>query len=150
MITTPKKSKLLPCLGQMLANTYALLVLTHAAHWNVEGRAFFTLHAAFQAQYDELFESSDTIAEHIRQLGGKPVGGICAFAQESQIDESAEPTKGEEFAAQILDGRKQLLKCVLSVQEMATSEGDLETQDLTIRQALAHKKAIWMLSSFLK
>ena len=36
-------------LSQILANTYALAVKTHAAHWNVTGAQFFSLHAAFGA-----------------------------------------------------------------------------------------------------
>ena len=35
-------------LNQVLADSYALLSLTHLAHWNVEGPGFFALHTAFQ------------------------------------------------------------------------------------------------------
>jgi hypothetical protein len=31
-------------LNQVLADSYALLSLTHLAHWNVEGPGFFALH----------------------------------------------------------------------------------------------------------
>jgi starvation-inducible DNA-binding protein len=37
-------------LNQVLADSYALLSLTHLAHWNVEGPGFFALHTAFQTQ----------------------------------------------------------------------------------------------------
>ena len=46
-------------LNQVLADSYALLSLTHLAHWNVEGQGFFALHTAFQTQYEELFTAID-------------------------------------------------------------------------------------------
>lgn len=63
-------------LNQVLADSYALLSLTHLAHWNVEGPGFFALHTAFQTQYEELFMAVDEIAERIRSLGAYAVGGL--------------------------------------------------------------------------
>ena len=37
-------------LNQVLADSYALMALTHLAHWNVEGPGFFELHTDFQTQ----------------------------------------------------------------------------------------------------
>ena len=70
-IKTPKTkrdSQLPAALNQVLADSYALLSLTHLAHWNVEGSAFFALHTAFQTQYEEIFTAIDEIAERIRAL----------------------------------------------------------------------------------
>jgi starvation-inducible DNA-binding protein len=60
-------------LNQVLADSYALLSLTHLAHWNVEGPGFFALHTAFQTQYEELFVAIDEIAERIRALACESV-----------------------------------------------------------------------------
>ena len=63
-------------LNQVLADSYALLSLTHLAHWNVEGPGFFALHTAFQTQYEELFMAIDEIAERIRALDAYAIGGL--------------------------------------------------------------------------
>lgn len=55
-------------LNLVLADSYALMSLTHLAHWNVEGQGFFALHTAFQTQYEELFTAVDEIAERVRAL----------------------------------------------------------------------------------
>lgn len=47
---TNGSSQLSGSLNQVLADSYALLSLTHLAHWNVEGPGFFALHTAFQTQ----------------------------------------------------------------------------------------------------
>ena len=68
-VTRPStNTRLTESLNQVLADSYALLSLTHLAHWNVEGPGFFALHTAFQTQYEELFIAIDEIAERIRAL----------------------------------------------------------------------------------
>ena len=62
-MTTKKKSaktnRMADSLNQVLADSYALMSLTHLAHWNIEGPGFFALHTAFQTQYEELFAAVD-------------------------------------------------------------------------------------------
>jgi starvation-inducible DNA-binding protein len=56
-------------LSRLLADTYTLYLTTHNFHWNVTGPMFNTLHAMFMAQYTELWNAVDPIAERIRSLG---------------------------------------------------------------------------------
>jgi hypothetical protein len=70
-------------LNQVLADSYALMALTHLAHWNVEGPGFFSLHTAFQTQYEELFTAIDEIAERVRALGDYATGGLESLARPS-------------------------------------------------------------------
>ena len=56
-------------LSRLLADTYTLYLTTHNFHWNVTGPMFNTLHTMFMAQYTELWNAVDPIAERIRSLG---------------------------------------------------------------------------------
>ena len=56
-------------LSHLLADTYTLYLKTHYFHWNVTGPMFQTLHLMFETQYNELWTSTDLIAERIRALG---------------------------------------------------------------------------------
>ena len=62
-------------LSRLLADTYTLYLTTHNFHWNVTGPMFNTLHAMFMAQYTELWNAVDPIAERIRALGHPAPGG---------------------------------------------------------------------------
>ncbi|MCQ6463446.1 DNA starvation/stationary phase protection protein, partial [Vibrio parahaemolyticus] len=55
-------------LSRLLADTYTLYLTTHNFHWNVTGPMFNTLHTMFMAQYTELWNAVDPIAERIRSL----------------------------------------------------------------------------------
>ena len=56
-------------LSHLLADTYTLYLTTHNFHWNVKGPMFNSLHTMFMAQYTELWNAVDPIAERIRSLG---------------------------------------------------------------------------------
>ena len=73
---TANSDPLSDSLNQVLADSYALLALTHLAHWNVEGPGLFALHTAFQTQYEELFVAVVEIAERIRSRGAYFLFGL--------------------------------------------------------------------------
>lgn len=138
-------------LKTLLADSYALLGQTHLAHWNVEGPNFFQLHAAFQAQYEELFAAVDEIAERLRALDVLAPGGLKTLAKASSIHElPVEATPAKDFVAHLIDGHETVVATGKSAREAAEAAGDLETQDLIIKRVQTHEKALWMLKSFLK
>ena len=78
-------NRLTESLNQVLADSYALMALTHLAHWNVEGPGFFALHTAFQTRYEELFTAIDEIAERVRARDAYALGGLDTLAKTAQM-----------------------------------------------------------------
>src|SRR5262245_58043303 len=56
-------------LSRILADEFVLYTKTRNAHWNVEGPDFHDKHKFFEAQYEQLDEIMDEVAERIRMLG---------------------------------------------------------------------------------
>jgi starvation-inducible DNA-binding protein len=137
-------------LNQVLADSYALMSLTHLAHWNVEGPGFFALHTAFQTQYEELFVAIDEIAERIRALGFYAIGGLGTHAAVANIKEFASPLPQEKYVTALLAANEKLVKDAMSARDLAGEVNDPETQDLMTERITLHQKTIWMLKSFLK
>jgi starvation-inducible DNA-binding protein len=149
--TKPKSDAVIEGLQTILADSYALMAQTHLAHWNVEGPNFFQLHAAFQAQYEELFSAVDEIAERLRALDVLAIGGLKTLAKNSRIEELAvETTPAKDFVAHLVESHELLLGNAQALREAAGSADDLETQDVIIGRIQAHQKTLWMLKSFLK
>lgn len=150
--TTPSKTstRLSESLNQVLADSYALLALTHLAHWNVEGPDFFALHAAFQTQYEELFTAIDEIAERVRALGAYAIGGLGKFAQVAQMREFASPLSQEDYVKRLIAANEKLLADAVQARDLAGKTNDAESQDLMIGRITLHQKTVWMLKSFLK
>jgi starvation-inducible DNA-binding protein len=138
-------------LTTVLADSYALLAQTHVAHWNVQGPAFFSLHAAFQTQYEELFQAVDEIAERLRALDVLAPGGLKTLASLSSISElAAEEMPAKDFVAHLIECHEIVIESATSLRGHAEKAGDLETQDLMIKRIQTHEKTLWMLRSFLK
>jgi len=148
--TSATPAALTKSLNQVLADSYALMALTHQAHWNVEGPGFFALHTAFQTQYEELFIAIDEIAERIRALGDYAIGGLGTFAEVARIKEYAPQQAQEAYVKAVLEANQKLVTDAGKARDLAEEVNDLETQDLMIGRITVHQKTIWMLGSFLK
>jgi starvation-inducible DNA-binding protein len=150
-VTRPSTdTRLTDSLNQVLADSYALLSLTHLAHWNVEGPGFFALHTAFQTQYEELFIAIDEIAERIRALDAYAIGGLGTLARVAQMKEFVSPLVQEEYVRALIAANGKLVSDAARARDVAGEAGDAESQDLMIGRITLHQKTVWMLKSFLK
>lgn len=147
---TATAAPLADSLNQVLADSYALMSLTHLAHWNVEGPGFFALHTAFQTQYEELFLAVDTIAERIRALDAYAIGGLGTLAAAAGLPEMAAPRAQEDYVRALVAANEKVVADAVTARDLAGAAGDAESQDLMIERITLHQKTIWMLKSFLK
>jgi starvation-inducible DNA-binding protein len=136
-------------LNVVLADSYALMSLTHLAHWNVEGPGFFALHTAFQTQYEELFIAVDEIAERIRALGAYASGGLATLAGIAEIEEFVSPIPQDAYVRALLAANEKLVQDAGLARDLAGEMNDPESQDLMIGRITLHQKTAWMLKSFL-
>jgi starvation-inducible DNA-binding protein len=148
--STASSSAVVRGLNLFLADTYALMAITHQAHWNVEGSGFFSLHKAFHEQYENLFEAADEIAEQVRSLDAFPIGGLRTLANESGIEEFKGPIPAKDFVAGLIVAHEKTIADGKALRDAAGEANDLETQDLVVQRLKWHEKTNWMLKSYLK
>jgi starvation-inducible DNA-binding protein len=75
-------------LSNGLSNEVMLYTKLRKFHWNVCGESFMEFHKLFEAQYKQLEEAIDEIAERINKLGGKTIGTTKEFGERTAIKES--------------------------------------------------------------
>jgi starvation-inducible DNA-binding protein len=148
--TGRKDTRVIDGLNLVLADTYALMALTHLAHWNVEGADFFQLHKVFQEQYEALFEAVDEIAERVRALEAYAIGGLGTLAKVAQMEEFKSPSPQKDFVAALIVANEKVIDDATRTRDISGEAGDLESQDVMIGRIAAHQKTIWMLKSYLK
>jgi starvation-inducible DNA-binding protein len=138
-------------LSKLLADTYTLYLTTHNFHWNVTGPMFNTLHAMFMAQYTELWNAVDPVAERIRSLGHAAPGSYGQFGKLSSIaDAPAKPPKALEMVRILVDGHEAVARTARSVFPLAAKADDQPTADLLTQRLDIHEKTAWMLRSLLE
>jgi starvation-inducible DNA-binding protein len=145
-----KVSPLVEKLNLALADEYALMALTHLAHWNIEGADFFALHKAFQEQYETIFEAVDEIAERVRALDAYALGGLRRLADTAQMEEFKSPAPQKDYVAGLIVAHEKTMDDLLATRNLAGELNELQTQDLMIKQLQWHEKTVWMLKSYLK
>ncbi len=151
--TTPdakKDTRLTESLNLILADSYSLMSLTHLAHWNVEGSDFFQLHIAFEAQYTNLFEAVDEIAERVRALDAYAIGGLSMLAKTADLEEFKSPMPQKDYVAALIVAHEKVVDDTIAGRNLAEEMKDLETQDMLIGRLRWHEKTLWMLKSCLK
>lgn len=142
--------KVIEALRQVVADTYALIGQTHICHWNVRGPSFFSLHTAFEEQYNELFLAVDEIAERIRAKGALAPGGLLNLSKMAGIEEIVEDASAQEMVKHLVTANNKLLADLKNARDCASQAGDAESEDLMIARMQVHEKTVWMLKSYLE
>lgn len=138
-------------LSKLLADTYTLYLTTHNFHWNVTGPMFNTLHQMFMAQYTELWNAVDPVAERIRSLGHAAPGSYAQFSTLTSIpDAPAAPPKALEMVRILVTGHEAVARTAREIFPLADRAGDEPTADLLTQRLTVHEQTAWMLRSLLE
>ncbi|MEO5844177.1 MAG: Dps family protein [Caldimonas sp.] len=138
-------------LSKLLADTYTLYLTTHNFHWNVTGPMFSTLHQMFMAQYTELWNAVDPIAERIRSLGHPAPGSYAQFGRLSSIADVPEtPPTALEMVAILVQGHEAVARTAREMFPLVEKAGDEPTADLLTQRLAIHEQTAWMLRSLLE
>ncbi|UDF36393.1 UNVERIFIED_ORG: DNA starvation/stationary phase protection protein [Shinella sp. XGS7] len=138
-------------LSKLLADTYTLYLTTHNFHWNVTGPMFNSLHAMFMAQYTELWNAVDPIAERIRSLGHAAPGSYAQFAELSSLpDAPIQPPKAMEMVRILMEGHEGAARTARSLFPLVDKASDEPSADLLTQRLTVHEQTAWMLRSLLE
>jgi starvation-inducible DNA-binding protein len=138
-------------LSKLLAETYTLYLTTHNFHWNVTGPMFNSLHAMFMAQYTELWNAVDPIAERIRSLGHAAPGSYAQFAKLSGLpDAPATPPKALKMVELLMQGHEAIARTARGIFPLVDKAGDEPSADLLTQRLTVHEQTAWMLRSLLE
>ena len=138
-------------LSRLLADTYTLYLSTHNFHWNVTGPMFNTLHQMFMAQYTELWNAVDPIAERIRSLGHPAPGSYAQFAALASVpDVPRQPPKALEMVQILVQGHEAVARTARGLFPAVEKAGDEPTADLLTQRLAVHEQTAWMLRSLLE
>ena len=141
---------LIEIMRKVLADTFAMYLKAHNYHWNVEGINFPQYHEFFGNLYEELHDSIDPIAEHIRSLDAYAPGSFTRFLELTEIDDELNVPSGVEMAARLsIDNEKVIttLNVAFKLAEQFDKQG---LADFIAGRIDAHNKHGWMLRSITK
>ncbi|MFL6752782.1 MAG: Dps family protein [Sphingomicrobium sp.] len=118
-------------LNALLADMFALYVKTKNFHWHVSGPHFRDYHLLLDEQADQIFATTDPIAERVRKIGGttlKSIGQIAAHKR--LLDNDASYVTPLDMLAELRDDNKQLANEMRRTHALCDEHDDVATASL--------------------
>jgi starvation-inducible DNA-binding protein len=139
-------------LGKILADETVLYIKTRKAHWNVTGIDFHAKHLFFEAQYGELEQLIDDIAERIRSLGHFPPATLKEYVQLTHLTEEyrGSNSSADYMKALLADHESILMRMRENIDGYVTAFHDAGTSDYITGVMEKHEKMAWMLRTHLE
>jgi len=138
-------------LMRTLADEYVLYTKTRNAHWNITGADFYDKHKFFEAQFGQLYEFIDSVAERMRSIGHFAPATLKSFLELTQLTEKkSERNDGNGFIKELLsDHEAIILKLRGNIHHFAIDLKDVGSSDFITGLMEKHEKMAWFLRSHL-
>jgi starvation-inducible DNA-binding protein len=138
-------------LNALLADEYILYTKTRNYHWNVVGPQFNDLHKFFEAQYEELDDIVDEVAERARALGLSAAGTLAEFGTLTRLAEQPgeQPPARAMIGALLADHEAIIRTLRADLETCMEKHRDAGTNDFLTGLMERHEKMGWMLRAFL-
>ena len=151
-ITDSNRKAVTEELSKLLADEFVLYTKTRNAHWNVEGVDFHAKHLFFEAQYGQLEDVIDNVAERIRSLGHYAPATLKLMLELTHLtEESRANNDSVGFITELLaDHESIIIHLRENINRFANEWGDAGTSDFITGLMEEHEKMAWMLRSHLK
>ncbi|MCU0493082.1 MAG: DNA starvation/stationary phase protection protein [Chloroflexaceae bacterium] len=139
-------------LNHSLADMEVVYTKTRNYHWNVMGRNFHSLHELFEAQYTQLAERIDDVAERVRSIGEHPIGTLQEFMQHSHLqEEPGQQPAAMQMVANLLHDHEHIIQELRKgVEDCENEFNDVGTADFLTELVQEHEKMAWMLRAFIE
>jgi len=118
-------------LNILLADVYALYFKTKNFHWHVSGPHFRDYHLMLDEQAEQIFATTDAIAERARKIGGTTLRSIGHIGRLQRInDNDADYVTPEDMLAELRDDNKQLVSLLRETHDVCSEHNDFATTSL--------------------
>jgi starvation-inducible DNA-binding protein len=115
-------------MNTLLADTFALYLKTKNFHWHVSGRHFRDYHLLLDEQSEQIFGTTDDIAERVRKIGGttlRSIGQVAKLQTLKDNDESFVPPGA--MLRELMNDNKALVATMKKAHDAADKYEDVAT-----------------------
>ncbi|PSO33445.1 Dps family protein [Bradyrhizobium sp. MOS002] len=124
-------NKVSEALNVLLADAFALYLKTKNFHWHISGRHFRDYHLLLDEQSDQIFATTDQLAERVRKIGGttlKSIGQIAKFQTIKDNNEDYVPPR--EMLRELMQDNKHVAAAMRKAHEVCDDAGDVASASI--------------------
>ena len=118
-------------LNILLADMFGLYLKTKNFHWHVSGPHFRDFHLLLDEQAEQIFATTDDLAERVRKIGGTTLRSIGHVSRLQRIkDNNADFVTPMDMLAELRDDNKELVARMRETHGLCDEHGDVATASL--------------------
>ncbi len=115
----------------LLADMFALYIKTKNFHWHMSGPHFRDYHLLLDEQSEQIFATTDDIAERARKIGGTTLRSIGHIGRLQRVlDNDADYVTPLDMLAELRDDNKQLTANLRETHDLCDEHGDVATASM--------------------
>jgi starvation-inducible DNA-binding protein len=137
-------------LKTILGTNFALYFKAHSFHWNIEGSNFPQYHRFLGKFYESIFDQTDPIAEHIRQLDAYAPTSLGRMLELSDIPETTNIPPALAMISELKNDNDRFIIHLRAGIVAADEAGEPAVSNFLQELLANHQKHAWMLRSIIK
>src|ERR1700726_3831721 len=133
-------------LNEILADAFALYLKTKNFHWHVSGPHFRDYHLLLDEQSEQIFATTDDIAERVRKIGGttlRSIGHVSKLQTIKDNDDAFVPA--HEMLRELMNDNKHVAASMRECHELADKHDDAATAGLLENFIDGTERRTWFL-----
>jgi len=133
-------------LNAILADSFALYMKTKNFHWHVSGPHFRDYHLLLDEQAEQIFASTDVIAERVRKIGGNTLRSIGDIARQQRLaDNDANYVTPDDMLAELRDDNQRVVASMREAHGLCDEHEDVATASLLEVFIDEAERRVWFL-----
>jgi starvation-inducible DNA-binding protein len=115
----------------VLADMFALYLKTKNFHWHMSGPHFRDYHLMLDEQSEQIFATTDALAERVRKVGGATLRSIGHIGRIQRLsDNDADYVTPEDMLAELAGDHRRLTGFLRSAHGVCENHGDVASTSL--------------------
>ena len=133
-------------LNAILADAFALYLKTKNFHWHVSGPHFRDYHLLLDEQAEQIFATTDELAERVRKIGGTTLRSIGQISKLQSIKDNDEDyVEPVEMLRELMNDNKAVAHAMREAHKIADDHEDAATAGLLENFIDATERRTWFL-----
>jgi starvation-inducible DNA-binding protein len=130
----------------LLADMFALYLKTKNFHWHMSGPHFRDYHLMLDEQSEQIFATTDDLAERARKVGGTTLRSIGHIHRLQRLaDNDADFVTPEDMLAELMEDNKSLIGFLREVHDVCDEFNDVATASLIENWIDEAERRVWFL-----
>jgi starvation-inducible DNA-binding protein len=133
-------------LNLLLADAFALYLKTKNFHWHMSGPHFRDYHLLLDEQSDQIFATTDALAERVRKIGGTTLRSIGHIARLQRVrDNDADYVTPRDMLAELREDNLEIVKRMRETHGLCDEHGDVASASLLENWIDEAEQRVWYL-----